>query len=598
MPDYFQEDEYQAKDYDARLMKRLLRYVKPYRARLAVSVALLLVVTGLELLGPILIKRAIDVHIANKDIIGLLRLVVFFFFVLLAALAAHFIQLYNTRYVGQKVIYDLRLAVFKHLQTLSVSYFDRNPVGRLMTRVTSDVQTLEQMFSAGIVAIFGDIFTVTGIVTVMLILNWKLALVTFAMLPLIFWVTFIFRRYVRRAFREVRLRIARINAFLNEYIAGMLVSQLFNLQERNRSRFDQFNRSYFDAQIRAILLFALFLPMVELIGSLAAGLILAFGGKYIIAGSMTLGALVAFLQYSERFFRPIRDLAEKYNIMQAAMASSERLFALLDTAPEVKSPEKPLKCDDFQGRIEFRNVTFSYKKGEPVLKDLSFTVEPGETVAVVGHTGGGKSTIINLLCRFYDVDSGAILIDGADIREYDLKELRRKFGLVQQELFLFSGAVEDNILIDRERSNRKIAREAATTVRADRFIEKMPEGYDTRVGERGSTLSVGQRQILSFARALSVNPEILVLDEATSSVDIETEALIQEALAVLLNGRTSLVVAHRLSTIRRADRIIVIHHGRLREMGTHDELLRMKGIYHKLYRLQTGQFNKAENHVQ
>lgn len=595
MAHYFHEDEYQARDYDSRLMKRLLVYVRPYRFKLAVSVMLLLVVAGLELLGPYLIKRAIDVHIAQKDIPGLLHLVIFFFFVLIAALIAHFAQLYNTRWVGQKVVYDLRMEVFKHLQKLPVAYFDRNPVGRLMTRVTSDVQVLEEMFSAGIVSIFGDIFTLMGIVTAMLILNWKLALVTFAIIPLIFCATFIFRKYVRRAFREVRLKVARINSFMNEYIAGMLVTQLFNLYQRNSGKFNELNYSYYESQIRTILYFAIFLPTVELFSSLAAGLILGYGGKLILAGAMTLGSLIAFLQYSERFFRPIRDLAEKYNILQGAMASSERIFALLDTEPAVASPEKPVKNAPASGNIEFRNVTFAYNEGGPVLKDVSFKVGTGETVAVVGHTGAGKTTIINLLCRFYDVDEGEILVDGVNVKDYELHELRRKIGLVQQDLFLFSGTIEDNICIDRVRSDCETAHEAAKTVQVDKFIDKMPEGYKTGVGERGVTLSIGQRQLLSFARALAVNPEILVLDEATSSVDSETEALIQQALSVLLQGRTSLVIAHRLSTIRKADRIIVLHHGKIRESGNHEQLLAEKGIYYRLYMLQTGKYNNAES---
>ena len=589
--DHFGEEEYSQKDFDLKIMRRLLNYVAPFKWQVVLSIFLLLFVSALELMGPILTKHAIDVDIACKDMVGLRRTVFLYFIILVFILAAHFIQMYLTSWVGQKAVLNLRMEVFSHLQKLSPAYFDRNPVGRLMTRVTSDVQSLDETISAGIVSIFGDIFILVGIVSVMLWMNWKLAIITFIMIPIVFYLSLIFRKFAREAFREIRLRLAKINSFLNENITGISVTHLFNLHNRNRGNFDILNKDYYDSNIRAILYFAIFFPSIELISSISVALILGYGGGLILGGMLTLGGLLAFLQYTERFFHPIRDLSEKYNILQSAMASSERIFTLLDTTPEVQPPAKPVSIGKMEGRIEFRNVFFSYKEGVPVLKAVSFTVEPGKTVAIVGHTGAGKSTLINLLCRFYDVDSGAILLDSVDIKEIDPIELRRRIGLVQQDLFLFSGTIEQNICIDPERSDCEKAKSFASTVRADKFIvNRLSGGYDTVLGERGATLSIGQRQLLSFARALSVEPQILLLDEATSSVDPETEGLIQDGLKVLLKGRTSIVVAHRLSTIREADNIIVLHKGVVRESGTHDELLKMNGIYSKLHKIQTGVF--------
>jgi ABC-type multidrug transport system fused ATPase/permease subunit len=411
---------------------------------------------------------------------------------------------------------------------------------------------------------------------------------------LILYASLLLRRYSREPFRQIRLRVAKINAFLNENIAGMIVTQLFNLQKQNFQKFDALNQSYLEANIRTIFYFAVFFPVIELLSSISIALILGYGGWLILGGMLTLGALFAFLQYTERFFYPLRDLSEKYNILLSAFASAERIFTLLDTEVEIQSPLSPVKNLNGKGRIEFNNVTFGYDKGQPVLHNISFTVEPGETLAIVGHTGAGKTTLFNLLCRFYDVHQGAIMVDNLDIRDLNLKDLRRRIGLVQQDLFLFSGTIEYNISLEHQRSDPMAVKEFARTARAHDFIQKkLPQGYNTVLGERGATLSIGQRQLLSFARALAVNPEILLLDEATSSIDPETEKLIQDGLKVLLKGRTSIVIAHRLSTIREADRIIVLHKGRIRETGTHDELLKLKGIYHKLYQIQTG--NMIEN---
>ena len=585
MLEYHQEEEYTHKDFDARLLRRMLKYVLPYKWNVALSTFLLLLVAGFELLGPVFTKHAIDVNIAGKDIQGLIRTVLLFFAVLVVSLIARFAQLYITRLIGQKAVLDLRMDVFSHLQKLSVSYYDRNPVGRLMTRVTSDVQALDESLSAGLIAVFGDIFTITGIVIAMLWMNWRLALVTFTLMPLVFLASFIFRRYARAAFRQIRLRVARINSFMNENITGMAVNHLFNLSERNNGKFEVLNRSYLDATLKTIFYFALFFPVIELLSASSMALIVGYGGKLILGGTMTLGALIAFLQYSERFFRPIRDLSDKYNILQNALAASERIFALLDTKPDISISASPVPIGDFQGRVEFRNVTFGYDKSNPVVKNVSFIAEPGKTLAIVGHTGAGKTTLINLLCRFYDVDEGEILLDGLDIRRLHPAVLRRRIGLVQQDLFLFNGTVRENICIDKERISRVGEDSFADAAWLSDFIASLPDGYDSKIGERGASISTGQRQLLSFARALSVDPKILLLDEATSSVDTETEALIQEAMKILFKGRTSIVVAHRLSTIREADNIIVMHRGEAREMGRHEELLAQEGIYYRLYRM-------------
>jgi ATP-binding cassette subfamily B multidrug efflux pump len=488
--------------------------------------------------------------------------------------------------MGQKIMLDLRMQIYRHFQRLDVAFFDRNPVGRLMTRVTTDVDALNELFTAGVISIFGDIFTLAGIVVTLFLLDFRLAGAIFSVLPLLFLVTFLFKIKVRDSFRRVRTAIARINSFLQENLTGADVVQLFRQEDKQFRRFTEINREHLLANLQSVFYYAIFYPLLELVGSLAVALIVWYGGLRVFEGALTVGALVAFVQYSDRFFRPISDLSEKYTILQSAMASSERIFKLLDTAPAVVSPPSCAAAAVVHGRVDFQNVSFEYNPGEPVLLEVSFTVQPGEKVALVGATGAGKSTAIALLNRFYDVVSGEILIDGIDIRRYDLQGLRRSIGVVLQDVFLFSGSIADNIRLGNTAVTDEALLQAADAVRASRFINRLEGRFQSQVGERGAALSVGQRQLLAFARALAYDPKILVLDEATSSIDTETEMLIREALDRLLIGRTSIIVAHRLSTVQKADRIIVLHRGRVREMGTHQELLKLKGIYWKLYQLQ------------
>jgi len=584
---HFHEDEITGKAYDGRLMRRLLTYLKPYRLQVAVAIVLMLGYTFADLATPYLVKVAIDDYIMDGDFSQIHTLLIIFLAVLIFQFIIRFSQTYLMEWIGQKVIYDIRMHVFSHLQELSLKYFTNNPVGRLVTRVTTDIETLNQLFSAGIVAIFGDIFLLTGIVIVMLNINWKLALVTFSVLPALFYVTMVFRFKVRKSFRSIRLRIAKINAYLQENISGMLIVQLFNRERLNLRRFDELNHSHFEAYVKTILYFAIFFPTVELISSIAIALIIWYGGTLYLQEAVTFGVLAAFIQYSRRFFRPISDLSEKYNIMQLAMASSERIFGVLDKKPLIlnEPKDRPIKKDI--AYIEFQNVWFKYNDEDSyVLKDVSFTVDKGEKIAIVGYTGAGKTTIINLLCRFYDVEKGKILLNGIDIKDYDLHELRSYIGLVLQDIVIFSGDIKSNIRLGDQSISEEAIVQAAKDVHMHQFIEKLPQKYDEEVRERGSTLSMGQRQLLSFARALAFNPEILILDEATSSIDTETELLIQDALKRLMMNRTSIIIAHRLSTIKFCDKIIVIHKGEIREIGSHTELIRKKGIYNKLYQLQ------------
>lgn len=589
------EEEILGKAYDSQLMLRLLSFLKPYTWQVVAAVFILLLTSLLELAGPYLIKIAIDEHIAAGNFAGLRTIALLFFGVLILSFVSQYSQTYLINWIGQKAMYDMRSKIFSHVQRLTLRFFDRNPVGRLVTRITTDVESLHQMLSSGVVAIFGDIFTLTGIVIVMLVLNWKLALVTFSVLPLLFYATFLFKKKVRESYRDIRVRIARINAFLQENITGMSVVQIFNREKRNFERFKQLNYEHLEAYLRTIFYYALFYPGVKLISTVAIALIIWYGGGAVIQGMLTLGALVAFIQYAERFFRPIMDLSEKYNIMQSAMASSERIFKLLEQTPEPRPSQGVGLPMPVRGEIEFRNLWFAYNDGDYVLKDISFHVKPGEKVAFVGHTGAGKTTITNLLLRFYEVQRGQILFDGVNIQALDPEELRRQFSIVQQDIFIFDGTIADNIRLGNPRITDEQIIQAARDVHLHDFIQRLPKGYEQPVQERGRSLSVGQRQLLAFARALAFDPAVLILDEATSSVDTETEILIQDALQRLMRGRTSLVVAHRLSTIKNADRIIVLHKGEIREMGTHHELLAREGIYYKLYQLQYAEQERIQS---
>jgi ATP-binding cassette, subfamily B, multidrug efflux pump len=587
------EEDALGKAYDARLMRRLLAYLRPYRWKVALGVAMLLVVAALELVGPWLTMVALDKAIPDGDLDLLWILAIAYFGALLFAFALEYGQQILTTWLGQRIMFDLRRQIFGHLQRQGLRFFDHNPVGRLMTRVTNDVEVLNQLFSAGIVTVFGDVFTLAFIVGVMLWLDWRLALVAFAVMPFVILVAGVFRAKVREAYRDIRIRLARINAFLQERITGVSVVQLFGREKKATDRFARINRDHLDAHLRSITYYALFFPVVELLTTITLALILLYGGLRLLDDTITVGIVTAFLMYARRFFRPIQDLAEKYNMLQGAMASSERIFRLLDTEAEIRDPATPLPLPDpGRGEIEFRNVWFAYTRDEAgedwdwVLRDVSFHVRPGERLAVVGHTGAGKTTLISLLMRFYEPQQGQILFDGVPIDRVPQHELRDRIGLVLQDVFLFSRSVDYNIRLGREDITDDQVRLAAARVGADRHIERLPRGYDEPLAERGASLSVGQRQLLSFARALAFDPRVLILDEATSSVDSELEAQIQHALETLLEGRTSLVIAHRLSTIQSADRILVFHHGELREVGTHDELLARGGLYAKLHELQ------------
>jgi len=586
------EEEVLGKAYDARLMRRLLAYLWPYWRQVAVALVAIIAGAGAALAQPYLIKTAIDRYIVASRLAGLDRLAALYFVVLAVAFVAEYIQTWTMQLTGQRIMFDLRMAIYGHLQQLDLKYYDRNPVGRLMTRVTSDVDVLNDLFTSGVVTIFGDVFTLAGIMIVMLWMNWPLALVAFSVLPLIVLITQWFRRHVRDSYRVVRAWIARINAFLQENITGMSTVQLFRREALNFSRFDDINKKHRDANIDSIFYYAVFYPAIEAVSTLASALIIWYGGGSVLRNALTLGALVDFLQYSLRFFRPISDMSEKFNVLQSAMASSERIFKLLDEPVVIAPPARPVRRPaPADGHIVFDGVWFAYNdpaEAEPewVLRDVSFEVKPGQRVGIVGATGSGKTTLINLLLRFYDVKRGRITIDGIDIRDLDVADLRGLFSLVLQDVHLFSGTVADNIRLGNRSIDENRIRRAAQAVHADQFIERLPDGYASAVAERGSTLSVGQKQLLSFARALAFDPRVLILDEATSSVDTETELLIRDALHVLMAGRTTIAIAHRLSTIQDMDKILVVHKGQLRESGTHQELLAQRGIYFKLFELQ------------
>ncbi|HLM67083.1 MAG TPA: ABC transporter ATP-binding protein, partial [Longimicrobium sp.] len=582
------EEEADSRAYDPHLLRRLLRYLSPYRGRVAAALVLLVIESITQLAGPWLTKVALDRAIPGRDV-GLLGWLVGAYVVsLVLAFACQYAHTLLTAWLGQRVMYDLRVEVFGHLQRLSLRYFDRNPVGRLMTRVTNDVEQLNEAFSSGLVTIFGDVFTLVFILGMMLQLDWRLALVTFTVLPLVAVSTFLFRGLIRKAYDDIRVRLARINAFTQEHVSGVRVVQLFGREARTFARFQKVNDDHLEANLRSITYYAAFFPVIEVLTAVALALILWYGGGETIQGSMTVGVVAAFLQYTRRFFRPIQDLSEKYNILQGAMAASERIFALLDTEPEVRDPAQPRHLPaPGRGEIEFRDVWFRYgDDDEWVLKGVTFVARPGERVAIVGATGAGKSTIISLLMRFYDTTRGEILFDGEPIRAVPVDELRGRISLVLQDVFLFSEDVASNIRLGNAGIPDERVREAARRVGADRFVARLPGGYAQPLGERGTSLSVGERQLVSFARALAFDPLVLVLDEATSSVDSEVEAQIEEALDELMRGRTSLVIAHRLSTVQGADQILVLHHGEIRERGTHAELLRRGGLYARLHELQ------------
>jgi ATP-binding cassette, subfamily B, multidrug efflux pump len=581
------EEEILGKAYDARLMRRLLGYLWPYRWQAGLALAAIIINSVLQLAPPYLMKRAIDQHIAVGRLEGLGVIAWQYLAVLLGSFGLEYLQTWLMQMTGQRIMYDLRMQIYERLQRLDLRFYDRNPVGRLMTRVTSDVDVLNDLFTAGVVAVFGDVFTLAGIMIVMLAIDWQLALTSFAVLPLIFFVTQWFRRNVRESYRTVRTWIARINAFLQENITGMSTVQLFRREDMNFARFDTINAQHRDANIDSIFYYAVFYPAIEIVGAMAASLIIWYGGLQVMGGTLTLGALVAFLQYSSRFFRPISDMSEKFNVLQSAMASSERIFKLIDEPVRIESPHVPVRRDAAQApHIVFDHVWFAYTGDDHVLRDVSFEVLPGQRLGIVGATGSGKTTLINLLMRFYDVSRGRILVDGTDIRELALEDVRAMFGLVLQDVHLFSGSIGANIRLGETRLGDADVARAAAAVRADRFIGQLPAGIETVLGERGASLSVGQKQLLSFARALAFDRPVLVLDEATSSVDTETEIVIREALEVLMRGRTTVAIAHRLSTIQDMDRILVLHKGVLRESGTHQELLAQRGIYFKLYQLQ------------
>ncbi len=580
------DDEILGKAYDSKLMKRLLRYVKPYKKYVIGAIILNILVAGFGPVRPYLTKIAIDDSIANKDFQSLGFITLLLVASLIAQAFIQYFLTYFTQLMGQKIIYDLRIQIFSHVQRLSLKFFDKTPIGRIVTRVTNDVEALNELFASGIVMVFSDIFIIFWIFIFMFSMSWSLALISLSVLPILIYATFLFRKKVRDVYRDVRYYLAKLNSYMQERISGISIVQLFNKQKEEFEKFSKINTDYKKANVASIFYYAVFFPTVEILSSLAIALIIWYGGGKIIQGTISIGILFAFIQYTEMFFRPIRDLSEKYNIMQTAMASSERIFKLLDDKTIIENPNKPIIPDKIKGKIEFKNVSFAYNPNEYVLKNISFTINPGETVAIVGATGAGKTSIISLLSRFYDIQEGEILVDGIDIRKMRKEDLRKSMSIVLQDIYLFSGTVKSNILMNNTDIDESRMLIAANSVGANDFILKLPNQFNEEVKEKGATLSVGQKQLISFARALANNPQILILDEATSSVDTETEILIQNAIDKMLSGRTSIVIAHRLSTIQKADKIIVMHHGEIREVGTHQELIAKRGIYYKLYQLQ------------
>ena len=615
------EDDVVGKAYDSRLMARLLKYLRPYKWQAGISLAAIILKALADILGPYLTKVAVDRymthdptgqsswlgrHLSESPAAGITQIAVIYIGSLCFSYVLEFTQTYLMQWTGQKIMYDMRSQIFRHLQRMHVAFFDRNPVGRLVTRLTSDVDALNEMFTAGVFAIFEDVFVLLGIVVVMLTMSWQLALISFAVLPVILLVTRIFRNSVRDSYRRIRTAIARINAFTQEHVTGMSVVQLFGREQRAYNNFEAVNRTHMLAFKDAIWAYALYYPAVELLSSIAIALVIWIGGRGVLRGTVTIGILVAFIQYSQRFWRPIQDLSDKYNILQAAMAASERVFKLLDTPAEVTAPADPVPSPR-AGRVEFRNAWFTYERLTPeqlaaietaspedleaigvewILRDVSFTIEPNQTAAIVGHTGAGKTTIISLMMRFYDVQRGQVLIDGIDVRQHELTALRQHFGVVLQDPFLFTGTIAENIRLGTQSITDEEMERAAEEVNVGDFIRSLPHGFNEPLRERGAGLSTGQKQLINFARALAHRPRILILDEATSSVDTDTEIRVRTALDRMVTGRTSVVIAHRLSTVQRADTILVMHKGQLREHGPHQQLLAQRGIYWKLYRLQ------------
>jgi ATP-binding cassette subfamily B multidrug efflux pump len=595
------EEEVLGKAYDARLMRRLLGYLRPYRRTVLVSLLFLLALSVVQVLGPVLTKIAVDryldptavqmrtpldSYLSTNPWTGLTQISILYLLVLAAAFVFDFAQSYLMQWTGQQAMLDLRRELMAHLQRLDMAEYDRTPVGRMLTRVTTDVDALNDLLASGLVTILGDVLTLSFVIAVMLAMSPAMMALLLAVMPAVIGVTVVFRRTAQQSYRRIRVAIARINAYLQEHITGIAVLQLFNREEKSCKEFERINRVHMEAFKDAIVAYGWFYPVVEFLGSLALALLLAYGGVRIRSGTLTLGILVAFFQYGMRFFRPIQDLSEKYNLLQSAMAASERIFALLDTPVRITAPAAPRPAPEGPQAIEFDHVWFAYNGEDWVLRDLSFTIAPGETVAVVGHTGAGKTTLISLLLRFYDVQRGAIRLGGTDIRDFEPRDLRRHFGVVLQDPHLFAGTIEGNIRLGTDWITPDDLEAAAEQVNLLEFVRGLPAGFAQPVRERGDGLSTGQKQLISFARALAHSPRILVLDEATSSVDTETEFRVRDALARMVEGRTSIVIAHRLSTIQRADRILVMHKGRLRESGTHQQLLALRGIYWKLYQLQ------------
>jgi ATP-binding cassette subfamily B protein len=598
----FHEEESIGKTYDLRIARRLLAYLKPYVRPLAYALVLTLIVNLLGIMQPKFTQWAIDWYILPGRLNNLKWLAIVYLGVRLAHFALSYFQEVLLNSVGQRVMFDLRSELYRKLQEQEVAYYDRNPVGRIMTRLTSDVDALNELFTSGVIDLLGDVVMIFAIIGALLLMDVRLTFVTLLTVPMLFAATSWFRKGARRGYDMVRTRIARINAFLQERLAGAQTVQIFNAEEKSKQQFHDINHDYRNANIDTIFYYAVFFPLVDFIGATGIALVIWYGGYRVMGNTpahtvLSLGALVAFIQYSQQLFQPIRDISDKYNVLQAAVVASHRIFKTLDLPVQIKTPARPLKTGRAQGRIEFEHVWFAYKDDNWVLKDVSLAVEPGQSIALVGHTGSGKTTITNLLMRFYDVQRGRILLDGVDVRDWELKALRENFAVVLQDVFLFSGTVEGNIRLGNESIAEERVRWAANEVHADRFIQRLPEGYAAEVKERGAGLSVGQKQLISFARALAFDPALLILDEATSSIDTETEQLIQQAIERVMLNRTSLVVAHRLSTIQRADRIIVLHHGEIREQGSHQELLAQRGLYWRLFKLQYADTPRAEERV-